>query len=156
MLHIKSVHKLKKGFTLIELVTSIAISSIILITAAHLYNFGVKAYRNEFDKLYVNQNARRALFVLSDNIRKAKSAHILNSKRVEIIDRKNEKIGFLLENGTLYRVKHSTKNPITTLADLKFSKPCNRTYIQIEVVVTKGEQSYKLKTKATPEGQVSN
>lgn len=157
MLHTKNIPgRSQKGTTLIELVVSVAISSIILLTAFHLYNFGVKAYRNELDKLYVNQNARRALFVLSDNIRAAKSAHIVNSKKIEVINQKDERINFLLENGTLYRVKHAIKNPIINLSDLQFSKPPNRNYIQIDVIVEKGKQSYKIKTKVTPEGQASN
>lgn len=150
MLHIRDTYQKQKGMSLIELVAAMGISSLILLTTFLFYNFGIKAYRNELDKLYVHQNARQALYVLSDNIRNSKTTRIVTRRKIEIINQGGEKIYFSLENGSLYRIKNFIKNPVASLNELSFSKPRNRDYIEIEVIVKKGKQSYKLKTKATP------
>lgn len=152
LLHIKDAYH-QKGLTLIELVVSIAISSIILLATFSFYSFSVKSYRDELDKLYVNQNARQALYVLSDSIKNAKTARTISRKKLEIVNRKGEKIYFSLENGTLYRIKNFGKNPVASLNKLYFNQPKNRKYIEIKVVVKKGKQSFKLETKSTPLGQ---
>lgn len=126
MLHIRDTYQKQKGISLIELVVSVGISSFILLTTFLFYNFGIKAYRDELDKLYVHQNARQALYVISNNIRNAKTARIVTRRKIEIINQRGEKLYFSLENGSLYRIKNFTKNPVASVDKLSFTKPQNR------------------------------
>lgn len=152
LLHIEGKFKNSQGYTLIELLAVITLSSMLFISVFSLYAFGVNTYTEYLDKLYVQQNARHALFVLTDNIRMAKDISFLSKDRITIMMFNGNEITFLFKNGVLYRESNFIKNPIAYINTLSFAKLQDKHSIEIELSCAKRRQIYNLKTIITPLG----
>ena len=101
MLHIRANFKNIKGFTLIELILSLGLLSLVLITAFTLYSAGRKAYERENYELFVQQNARQAFLWLSTSVRQAKSVEIISENKIKTITGNREVITYYFENRVL-------------------------------------------------------
>lgn len=95
--------KNKKGYTLIELVISLGLISILILLTSNWYVQSYKLYTHFSSRLEANQNARLALQVIADNIRKQNAIQlifngngdiilILNEKNKNIIDLRKESL----------------------------------------------------------------
>lgn len=92
--------KNKRGYTLIELVISLGLISMLILLMSSWYLQAYKLYTHFNRRLEANQNARMAVQVIVDNIRKQKEIQlsldlngeiilILNEKNANIIDLRN-------------------------------------------------------------------
>ncbi|HHV18641.1 MAG TPA: prepilin-type N-terminal cleavage/methylation domain-containing protein [Thermoanaerobacterales bacterium] len=141
-----------KGFTLIELILSLALLSLVLTTVFSLYTAGQKAYERENDRLFVQQNARQAFLWLSTSVKQAKSVEIISEKEIKTITGNKEVVIYYLENGMLYRKKNTGINPIAELSQLKFIQPKGKNYIEIFLSTETESGNIVIRTKAAPFG----
>jgi len=140
------------GFTLIELVLSLALMGLVLTVALTLFSICQKAYDKEDVRLYAQQNARQAFLWLSTALRQAKNVEILSEKEIKIINSNEEQTTFYFENGVLYRRRNTGTNPIAELSDLKFFQSEIGDYIRIQLSVNTTSGDITIETKVTPFG----
>lgn len=152
MLHIEGNTENIKGFTLIELILSLTLLSLVLITAFSLYTVGQRAYERENDRLFAQQNARQAFLWLSTSVKQAKSVEIISDDEIKTITGGKEVVTYYLENGVLYRKKNTGINPIAELSRLKFTKPQGKDYVEIHLSIETRSEAIVMRTKATPFG----
>ncbi|HHY70203.1 MAG TPA: prepilin-type cleavage/methylation domain-containing protein [Thermoanaerobacterales bacterium] len=156
MLHIRANFKNIKGFTLIELILSLGLLSLVLITAFTLYSAGRKAYERENYELFVQQNARQAFLWLSTSVRQAKSVEIISENKIKTITGNREVITYYFENGVLYRRKNTGTNPIAELSQLRFTQPSGKHYVEISLLTKTNGADIVMSTKVTPFGSWVN
>lgn len=154
--------KSETGFTLIELVLSMALLSIVLVAAFTVYTYSINTYEADYKKMVAQQNARQALIVLSKGIRQADTVEITSPFKIHLRTNKGETIQYYLEKdnfsgkGVLYREKNKGKNPIAELENLNFSFSEGKKTVEIELSTHLGDKWIKLRTKVTPSGYIYN
>ncbi len=157
--NIKNI-KPEKGFTLIELVLSMALLSIVLAAAFNVYNYSINTYEADYKKMVVQQNARQALILLSKGIRQADTVEIISPFKINLRTDEGENIKYYLEKdnfsgkGVLYREKNKGKNPVAELENLNFSFSEGEKTVKIELSARLDDKWIQLRTEVTPSGQV--
>ncbi|HHY05171.1 MAG TPA: prepilin-type N-terminal cleavage/methylation domain-containing protein [Thermoanaerobacterales bacterium] len=150
MLHRRVFIKKQRGFTLIELIISLAIMSIVMITAFNMYNAGIREYQYNFEQMELKQNVRQAVSWLSTSIRQAKKIEIISENYITLTFFDGEKVNYYLEKGVLYREKNKGKNPVAYIDALTFYKPIEQNYIKIDISAKISGEVFKITTKVTP------
>ncbi len=150
MLHKGAFIKKRKGFTLIELIVSLAIMSIVMITAFNMYNTGIREYQDNLDQMELKQNVRQAMIWLSTSIRQAKKVEVVSENYITLTFFNGEKVNFYLEKGVLYREKNKGKNPVAYIDTLTFYKPIEQKYIKINISAKTSGKVFQTTTKVTP------
>lgn len=91
------MNKTIKGFTLLELLVSLTILVIVVLTVYVSFRLGLKTYRRQEKNSYINQNMRQAWRMISRDLR---CAFVSDSKDIRFIgeqnfDGKNDKVNFV-------------------------------------------------------------
>ena len=85
------------GFTLLELLITIGLLGLVVLTVYSMYEFGQKTFRHESDEVVANTELRNAMDILISDCRKTLS-FIPGEKKLMLSDRSEQP---KLENGTL-------------------------------------------------------
>lgn len=133
------------GFTLIEIIVVMAIIGIVMLMATNLIGFSLKSYTIDNTQLEIQQDARHAVQVISNDVRSASSIELTNTppftvgnaeKPILVID---GTIGYYKKKtgNTLYRYSNGTENPvIQNLKSISFPDYSNDILV-LEIVTQK-------------------
>lgn len=92
-----------KGYTLIELITSLAIFSIVMMLVFSLYTYSIKAYNNTKNRYQSQSNDRYAIDITINRIRNATMLEIIDVNTAKAQVAQNLNFSYLyIENGNLY------------------------------------------------------
>lgn len=111
---------------------SVSLISLILISVFNFYSSGIKTYKEDFQKLMIQQNIRQAFGRLSSCLRLAKAYEIISPHKVKIITPDDNVVFYYLENSQLYREKNGVKNPIAEIKKINF-QALNKNCIEIKL-----------------------
>lgn len=148
--------KCKKGFTLIELVISVAILSLVMSSLFFLFSSFIKELEHIDHRLFALQNARQGLMWLTSNISQAKEVHIISGNKLKVTLFNGDTISFYLKDGVLYREKNTGVNPIAELNHLNYVMPQGHNYVEIELGSGSNDWIYTIRIKVTPVGNIKN
>jgi len=76
----------QKGITLVEVLTAIALLSIIILLSSSIHIFGQKQYQNQSKEVQVQANERLAMNILTKEIRKAQKIEVVSPKILKVND----------------------------------------------------------------------
>ncbi|MTI84182.1 MAG: prepilin-type N-terminal cleavage/methylation domain-containing protein [Firmicutes bacterium] len=106
--------KSSSGFTLIEILLSLSLLGLFLVTILSIYQINVLTLGNELELMEMQDSLSVALNRMSREVRQAKELHPdSNASSIKIISFDTETIEYSLEGNTLYRKKgHAVKQPV--------------------------------------------
>lgn len=155
----------QKGFTLIELILTIAIMGLIIVSVLSAYKGVVSTYGVILNKSDSILNARTALNRLIEDIKYAREVNLLdemgsgrgNFKKIEIVfinsqgQRESVYYYFYSGNKTLYRESNNVSNPVAQVEDLSFSwEDKNIGKIKIYIKVKYNDLDYTFISYSSP------
>jgi len=143
--------KNNRAVTLIELVVSVSLISLILISVFNFYSHGIETYNEDFQRLIIQQNVRQAFGKLSSCLRLAKAYEIISPHKVKIITPDDNVVFYYLENDQLYREKNGVKNPVAEIKNISF-QALNKKCIEIKLIHQNQSDILELSSTITPLG----
>gem|GEM_PF-2239055 len=159
------IKKSRKGFTLIELVLTLAIMSLFMVTVLNAYKGAVSTYGVILKKSDSILNARTILNRIIEDVKYAKEVNLLdeegtgsgNFKKIEIVfinsQGQGESVYYYFNSGnkTVYRESNGTSNPVAQVEDLRFLwEDKNIGKIKIYIKVKYNDLEYTFTSYSTP------
>lgn len=150
-MRIRIINKNNKAFTLIEVLLSIAISSIIIIVAFSVFHAGSISWEKIEEKADVNQNARIVMETIISDIRRCNKADVISDERIKLHFGEFEIVEYYLEGTNVFREKNTGKNQVAyNIQKLKFTN--NEGVITLLIEGKYNDQKMDLKSSAKPRG----
>lgn len=147
----------QKGLTLLELVISIGLTAMIMISGIFLYFAGIKSWQKSDLHLELQQNARIAIKTISEAVRNAKTVEVLDGggeyttegNRIYIVTHDGYNIEFYSKDRQLLRKKDGKSNPVANYVEsVVFKKETS--LISVSIEMKKEDYSLTLETKIFP------
>ncbi len=106
--------KNSSGFTLIEILLSLSLLGLFLVTILSIYQINVITLGKELELMEIQDSLSIALNRMSREVRQAKELHPdSNASSIKIVGFDTEIIEYSLKGNTLYRKKgHAVKQPV--------------------------------------------
>ncbi len=139
--------KSKKGLTLVELIISITLTSLIILTTISILDFGQKSFVSLENSGEMQTVAENVLQFITYQIRGSKSINNVSAGKIEYVNNKNENISLVLENGKLKYSNLDTgeKRELTDKASaVEFN--LDGDIVKIRLELSSGQDIYKVGT----------
>ena len=139
-----------KGFTLIELITSLAIFSIVMMLVFSIYTYSIKAFNITQNRYQSQSNDRYAMDMTTNRIRNASLLQIIDINTAKVEVAQNLDYSYLyIENGNLY---FFIRNSSSTAYD-EFSYSYNLDVSTISAFTNNGDYSLGISLTSTTQNQ---